>query len=210
MFFCTKTGTPDPSDKLDLAGCRGSAIIETLLIVPPMLLLCFTMYSVLNFWQDVHIDRNTKLISEVVRQNSTMVAGFDHELVDSTKEINIAEEGKKKNDGITNPRVPKDNEDYDGLNKKYIVIRYGNRQSPELKFNPRDLWAYIDHLFLGIQRKIIFVRGVNTWSNFLFLRGQSASFYETDGGERDPRVKWFNEAGGEKIDKVRKGLQLGS
>ncbi|GHS90912.1 hypothetical protein FACS1894139_05090 [Planctomycetales bacterium] len=177
----------------NLAGQRGSAIIETLLLVPVALIIFTLAHWMLNYWQNVHFDKDTRLASEVARRNSTNIKPKNYAGIGlKTKDVSDTIYGGYEN----------------GLTKHQITITktidtHWTRQTRELA-------------------KITMFRGINSWLSYPYLRGQFDAVWsgkgEGVGDEGGRRVEWFGNVGADKFEetiggidgRLRVALQLGS
>jgi hypothetical protein len=170
---------------------RGTAITETLLIFVPMLLMFNLVVWVMLYWQNQHFDHNTKLMSEVIKQNSTYIRPASDKTAkdyDATLEVKITD--KSADFGSSNKGAK-------NLAKRYFTV---SEKMVDMNGNLIDNKVNLD---------VIYARGINSWVSFPFLHSQSPDPVPNR-KEQDPRVEWFNDLVKPLTDDLRKKLQLGS
>ena len=171
---------------------RGTAISETLLVFPVALIFMTLLMFVLNFWQDQQIDRSQMLANEIARFNSTSLLWF----------ADVDE--KAKGAGVVEPDT--------GYRPRYYV----EVQNGDQPFGKHAKNAF--YLSLrgkkSYNRRAMFIRGTNVWLSFPFVRSQYEKYFKALPPKTDEHTYQQqylkNKQELDRIDKLRKPLQLGS
>ena len=180
------------SSSIDRRRQRGTAISETLLVFPVALIFMTLLTFVMNFWQDQQIDRSQMLANEIARFNSTSLLWF----------ADIDE--KAKGEGTVEPDT--------GYRPRYCVEEWQSQQP--FGQHAKNVFYISLRGKKSYNRRAMFIRGTNVWLSFPFGRSQYKKYFsfpipQTDEHTRQQEyLKSKQEL--DRIDKLRKPLQLGS
>ncbi|GHV18917.1 hypothetical protein AGMMS49959_02110 [Planctomycetales bacterium] len=146
------------------AAQRGTAMVEAILIVPPLLVFVGLLMFTLSYWQNHHIDYATRMVSEVAVHNSVNLAfpgsGIAASPAGRTDPRNLRVTFETEDAGLYSRSARGVFAVEDGLPRQKITITAAAGKSGELK------------------RQVAMFHGINSWLGYPWLRGQ---FYNITG-----------------------------
>ena len=162
--------------------CRGTATIETLLIMVPTWVFFMLCLSVMNYWETKHLDNAVELENQFARHTVTGLF--------FTKDNN----GDPIEDGNYKWHVVEEN---DSPAKHYAYSTDEKGLHKMMTVRGTTTWT-----------SFIWLRGQHSsWLEELILGWANQ---EADSSEGEMRKSWFNDMGGELLDEQREHLLLGT